>query len=957
MSILKILKNNNIKYVCADKNTIIKYELRNGEMKKQLPPKQYIFNITGKKDKIDKDGNIIKGDYPKFSNEDFGEYGYALLYTGCIGTHEPIIIGVDLDDYRDIPLKDKLEKFGFDWENCKDYKWITKSAKGGVHIIVKYSPTYDITTSNIRHTFPDGIERGRGCDIKSEIDMRGTGGKLILAGSKSSLGNYEWINGTPTDNDILVPLGYLNPDLLKSIKAQKTISKKHYEKIVREDKKNKTKPNTPLYKKKESKTYSYDLEVVKCMLNKLEFDSEEYTDWNIIGMCLHNEFNGSEEGLEMFKHFSQLNPKYDEQYINVRWKYWTDYHIDEKYPNLNSKTIYTYARERTGNNNIYNEVKSEASKNVNGNVGEDTEDIFLDKQYIIAREQFEKVEKVYRVGGTFRRIRRRKGDLILQILKRQDLLNNYENYPKIAYVVEGKRKFKSFIHTWLQDPYSNSYYDCEFSPSKPAEFEDIDGNKIVNEFFGFRGEKKPKNYNPTDEKKELMIDTFNKQLKMLCENNEEYFKYTLHYIRKMFVYPEQKKMNVMINFMSDTTGLGKGTMIELLFEKMIGKQYATSSSNIHKFFSQFSQMRHNKIAFCLDEANMNDTKKYFERLKNCITETEDDLELKGEQSIDSDNIVHMFSTCNDPPIKITETDRRNVLFFGVPLFNEEEYEKQKTLWYDFLEEDEDFGYVIYDYITKDNSWVDKNMGRKYYDFGKNIPKSRARNSIIEMFMPVEIQFLKYIIENNFADLVYNIKKIADPYLIRKYYCIIGNDYAINTDFRLESLDNINSKDYDNTDDKYKDAMDKLEEIVINSPLLELEKPYNEYNIKTPLKNKRIKEKSLILQKEYLQMLSIDTEFMEFFEEQEDYKFESNRNKDNEYIRIELSFFINKMNWWRKSNNCNESKKTAFGIKNSIDKIFNQTTIDNLVDIHSNNGKYYFAFNKQLVLDRILNKYK
>ena len=41
-----------------------------------------------------------------------------------------------------------------------------------------------------------------------------------------------------------------------------------------------------------------------------------------------------------------------------------------------------------------------------------------------------------------------------------------------------------------------------------------------------------------------MIDTFNKQLKMLCENNEEYFKYTLHYIRKMFIYPEQKKMNV-----------------------------------------------------------------------------------------------------------------------------------------------------------------------------------------------------------------------------------------------------------------------------------------------------------------------------------------------------------------------------------------------------------------------------
>ena len=39
MTILKILNNNNIKYVCANKYSEIKYELRNGEMKKQLPPK------------------------------------------------------------------------------------------------------------------------------------------------------------------------------------------------------------------------------------------------------------------------------------------------------------------------------------------------------------------------------------------------------------------------------------------------------------------------------------------------------------------------------------------------------------------------------------------------------------------------------------------------------------------------------------------------------------------------------------------------------------------------------------------------------------------------------------------------------------------------------------------------------------------------------------------------------
>jgi hypothetical protein len=91
------------------------------------------------------------------------------------------------------------------------------------------------------------------------------------------------------------------------------------------------------------------------------------------------------------------------------------------------------------------------------------------------------------------------------------------------------------------------------------------------------------------------------------------------------------------------------------------------------------------------------------------------------------------------------------------------------------------------------------------------------------------------------------------------------------------------------------------------------------------------------------MLSINTEFMDHYKtisneySTHDVKLDVNRNKDiNNYVRIEMSYFIWKMNDYRQK--------------------FNRTTNNSLMKIKTINGKKYISFHKKEVLDRINEKY-
>ena len=913
---------------------------------------QNIFGITGSKK---------HNTYPIFSNEDYGDYGYCILYTGKLDKNDEYgeIIGIDIDDYRDIPIKQKLEELGFDYSVCGNYDWITISAKNGIHIICKWTSNTDITTTNLYH-------QGK----KSCIDMRGTGGKLILAGSKTNIGDYRFAGVEPTPKSKLLNIKTLNPTLYKSItdKVNKNLGGLRNDKelkteLEKAEKYNKKKPNINYI----DNPNDFDLEVIRVMLSKLDMNVEHYGEWCRMGMCIHNEFGGNDLGKKLYKEFSSMNYKYDEDYVDNIWDYWTTYDIKEKYPYLNKRIILRDIIQKTDNPNMFNECRKIAKDNIKQrNMDSDsedsnnTEDIFLSEAYIEYRKNFEENENVWRVGSSFRRLEvNMNGEIRLKTLCKTKLKDLYENLPPIPYIVEGKTKYKSFIQNWIRDPNAKCYYGCGFKPNQPLEFEVNCKGKIYkycNEFYGFRGAEP---YSVSENDRVFMIDTFRKQLKMLCENNDTLLSYCLHFLRKMLLYPEQKSMNVMICFISDFTGLGKTSMIDFIFNDIIGKQYAKTTDKLDKVFSTFSDYRHNKIGFCYNEGELSMTMNKFNLLKGLITDIEDNYEKKYEDSEDSENLLHCFFTSNQlVSLKITETDRRHFVCFGIPIEPMEDFEIQKTNFHKCLDSGV-FGNVIFDYLTKDNSWVDKVMGSKYFDYGHNIPMTKAKASIVETFTPIEIQFLKYLCENNFRSMENNMKALCNPMELRSYYTISGNSYGLARDYKLKELrtDNPNCKSYQNEDDRYLDSVNKLEDICINAPILETHKPYYEYANKTPLKNMSIKNKSKTLQKEYCEMLSVDKNYDNFIDNDTDEIFmEIKRNPNNPYIRLEMSYFVWKMNDWRSKTNSTSSKKQLNSIINQFRVDFNRTTNSSIMKIKSIRGKKYISFNKKEVLDRINEKY-
>jgi hypothetical protein len=181
-----------------------------------------------------------------------------------------------------------------------------------------------------------------------------------------------------------------------------------------------------------------------------------------------------------------------------------------------------------------------------------------------------------------------------------------------------------------------------------------------------------------------------------------------------------------------------------------------------------------------------------------------------------------------------------------------------------------------------------------------------------------------------------MKQIAHPSLLQKYYMSVNCEWALEYDYKLKELQNgnIKCKSYDNIEDRYTDSLSIIEEIVDNAQFLETFIPYYQIISKTNLRNEHnIKKKCSILTHNYLQMLSINTEFMDHY-----------KTISNEYSTHEIKLDVNR------------NKEQMNSILNQFRIVFNRTTNNSLMKIKTINGKKYISFHKKEVLDRINEKY-
>ena len=268
------------KYVSSYKPVVYTPHAKSGEMKKH----KFTFTITGNKHKE-------PFDYPKFDRVDNAKT--IIIYAGELSN----IIGVDIDDYSDISVEEKLLKFGYTEEFVKSkYPFITRTGKNGLHIEHEYNTDLDATCKGLEYKI-----KGKLIDKKqSKIDIRGTGGLLIGAGSESNIGNYEWVYRTPTKDDKLAPLLETNVVIYNGIVNHKQ-GGLAIEKTYKLDNNKKSKFNkkykeiekiqTEYCKKRNKNSYkisdksTYDIKLYSKVLEKLSpYLAEEYTDWCVVGM-------------------------------------------------------------------------------------------------------------------------------------------------------------------------------------------------------------------------------------------------------------------------------------------------------------------------------------------------------------------------------------------------------------------------------------------------------------------------------------------------------------------------------------------------------------------------------------------------------------------------------------------------------------------------------------------------
>lgn len=209
-------------------------------------------------------------------------------------------------------------------------------------------------------------------------------------------------------------------------------------------------------------------------------------------------------------------------------------------------------------------------------------------------------------------------------------------------------EFKPFFKLWCEDRDILTYKDIDFLPY-PLKCEE----ETYNLFDGFEGDVEPT--------QQTNIDKILDHIMNLSGRDEECFEYFLNWMADI-VQDAGHLKGVAIVLKSDQ-GAGKNIFLDFFGKKVLGTKYYTTTAKAEDLFGRFATGIKNKLLINLDETSGADTFKYSENIKNLLTAENISYEQKGIDTITINNFARwIFSTNNNTPVKIDQTDRRWVVF-------------------------------------------------------------------------------------------------------------------------------------------------------------------------------------------------------------------------------------------------------------------------------------------------------
>ena len=314
------------------------------------------------------------------------------------------------------------------------------------------------------------------------------------------------------------------------------------------------------------------------------------------------------------------------------------------------------------------------------------------------------------------------------ILKSKDVRDKYSHlvyYDKKYDVKSGKWSITScdFITKWLIDPNIKMFQSITFSP------EGLSENMVKKHYNLFKGYKATlcevkKNYN--------IIQPYLNHIKEVLMNDVDYdYNWYIQYLANLVQYPNRKS-NVIIIFQGEQ-GTGKSIIVETFAEKIIGNDYAISTSSPERvFFGSFNSLLCNKVFSVINEAG-NELRSCMDKIKDLSVVNNINIEKKGKDPITFVNYNNFTVTTNNlNPFDIDLDDRR------FAWFNVNNKYVGNVEYFDKIVDainHEDFASSLYHYLLEEVEITITN-------FQKSRPITKEYNNIKMRNLPNVIKFLK-----------------------------------------------------------------------------------------------------------------------------------------------------------------------------------------------------------------------
>ena len=223
-----------------------------------------------------------------------------------------------------------------------------------------------------------------------------------------------------------------------------------------------------------------------------------------------------------------------------------------------------------------------------------------------------------------------------------NLVTSYKHYPEHLLFKEDdvKKKLapKSFISKWLNDKTQRVYKSIGWSPYNGTYKQD--NLHKFNLFVGYS----PLILNP----KNLPVDTkqiapFLDVLLNLCENNEKYLDFLIHYLAHTIQRPQDKLPISMV--FTGMQGTGKDTLLYAL-GKIMGESFVLSSSDINVFLGEHATGLVEKIAVAFNESEAHKSFNYEGIIKTLVTDGKMTVNEKYKAPYQANMIARMFFFSN-----------------------------------------------------------------------------------------------------------------------------------------------------------------------------------------------------------------------------------------------------------------------------------------------------------------------